>query len=51
LHIHSATGDKKCELTEQPLSEARGNDKSEFVATVVDVVAKICTDVTVLNVT
>jgi hypothetical protein len=25
LHIHSATGEKTCELTEQPLSKARGN--------------------------
>jgi hypothetical protein len=51
LHIHSEIGEKTCEVTEQPLSEARGNDKSEFGATVADVVAKMRTPVTVLNVT
>ncbi|XP_062180754.1 protein trichome berefringence-like 7 [Phragmites australis] len=42
---------KTCEVTEQPSSEAKGNDKSEFGVILADVVAKMSSPVTVLNVT
>ncbi|TVU19463.1 hypothetical protein EJB05_35613, partial [Eragrostis curvula] len=47
----SETGNKTCEVTEQPSSEAKGNDKSEFGAILADVVSKMRNPVTVLNVT
>ena len=42
---------KVCEVTEQPSLEAKGNDKSEFGATLADVVANMKVPITVLNVT
>ncbi|KAL6610253.1 hypothetical protein ACP70R_040222 [Stipagrostis hirtigluma subsp. patula] len=45
------TSQKVCEVTEQPLSEAKGNDKSELGAILDDVMAKMSFPVTVLNVT
>ena len=40
-----------CEVTEQPSSEAKGNDKSEFGAILADVVTNMKVPITVLNVT
>ncbi|OEL17630.1 Protein trichome berefringence-like 7 [Dichanthelium oligosanthes] len=45
------TSQKVCEVTEQPSSEAKGNDKSEFGAILADVVANMKVPITVLNVT
>ncbi|XP_072998485.1 protein trichome berefringence-like 7 [Typha latifolia] len=47
----SGSNQKKCEVTEQPSSEAKGNDRSEFGDIIADVVAKMRVPVTVLNVT
>ncbi|XP_020398281.1 protein trichome berefringence-like 7 isoform X1 [Zea mays] len=45
------TSQKVCEVTEQPSSEAKGNDKSEFGAILSDVVTNMKVPITVLNVT
>ncbi|KAG0518163.1 hypothetical protein BDA96_09G151700 [Sorghum bicolor] len=45
------TRQKVCEVTEQPSSEAKGNDKSEFGAILADVVTNMKVPITVLNVT
>ncbi|NP_001359296.1 Protein trichome berefringence-like 7-like [Zea mays] len=45
------TSQKVCEVTEQPSSEAKGNDKSEFGAILADVVTNMKVPITVLNVT
>ncbi|XP_052155183.1 protein trichome berefringence-like 7 [Oryza glaberrima] len=47
----SDTNQKVCEVTEQPSSEAKGNDKSEFGTILADVVANMKAPVTLLNVT
>uniref|UniRef100_A0A0D9WGR7 Uncharacterized protein n=1 Tax=Leersia perrieri TaxID=77586 RepID=A0A0D9WGR7_9ORYZ len=47
----SDTNQKVCEVTEQPSSEAKGNDKSEFGTILADVVANMNFPVTLLNVT
>ncbi|PWZ12008.1 Protein trichome berefringence-like 7 [Zea mays] len=44
------TSQKVCEVTEQPSSEAKGNDKSEFGAILSDVVTNMKVPITVLNV-
>ncbi|CAL9751244.1 unnamed protein product [Musa acuminata subsp. burmannicoides] len=47
----SGLNQKACEVTEQPLSVAKANDRSEFADILAEVVANMTVPVTVLNVT
>ncbi|CAL4946316.1 unnamed protein product [Urochloa decumbens] len=47
----SGLNQKVCEVTEQPTTEAKGNDRREFGDILADVVANTSVPVTVLNVT
>ncbi|CAL4972845.1 unnamed protein product [Urochloa decumbens] len=47
----SGLNQKVCEVTEQPTTEAKGNDRREFEDILADVVANTSVPVTVLNVT
>ncbi|XP_008798988.1 protein trichome berefringence-like 7 [Phoenix dactylifera] len=47
----SGSNQKACEVTQQPLTEAKGNDRSEFAEIIAEVVTKMRVPVTVLNVT
>ncbi|KAJ0972109.1 hypothetical protein J5N97_020068 [Dioscorea zingiberensis] len=47
----SDSNQKVCEITQQPTSEAKGDDRSEFGDIITEVVGKMRASVTVLNVT
>lgn len=47
----SGSNQKVCEVTEQPTTEAKGTDRSEFGDILADVVANMSVPVTILNVT
>lgn len=51
FHIYSGLNQKVCEVTEQPTTEAKGNDRREFGDILADVVANMSVPVTILNVT
>ncbi|CAA6660344.1 unnamed protein product [Spirodela intermedia] len=47
----SGPNQEVCELTKQPVTEATGEDRSEFLGIITDVVARMRAPVTILNVT
>jgi len=51
FHGYSGLNQKVCEVTEQPTTEAKGDDRREFGDILADIVANTSVPVTVLNVT